>query len=279
MLKSLSVWCLKDNATRPAGSLFAEAREHGFDGIELAIGLNGLVTPETTADECKALVAGASDAGLQVSSLASGLGWEFPMSDDDPAVRRRGIDLVRSSLHAAAWLGVRAVLVVPGRVGRSWGPEGEGHVQYDVALQRMHDGIAELAPVAEDLGVVIGVENVWNQVLLSPVEMRQFVDSFDSPGVGCYLDVGNMIFSGYAEDWVRIVGPRIAAVHFKDFKRSAGTSLDGFCDLLEGDVDYPAVVSALREVGYEGPATAEFFELDGAALDKLSAAMDTILAM
>jgi hexulose-6-phosphate isomerase len=142
----------------------------------------------------------------------------------------------------------------------------------------MREGVAELAPVAEELGVVIGVENVWNRVLLSPLEMRDFIDGFSSPGVGAYLDVGNMIVSGYAEDWVSILGRRVCSVHFKDFKRSVGT-LAGFCDLLEGDVNYPAVMRALRAVGYDGPCVAEFFGLDAAGLDRLSGAMDRILAM
>ncbi len=108
--------------------------------------------------------------------------------------------------------------------------------------------------------------------------MRDFIDGFESDRVGAYLDVGNMILFGYAEDWIRILGERICSVHFKDFKRCVGT-LDGFCDLLEGDVNYPAVMEGLKREGYDGPCVAEFFDLDAAALDKLSAAMDEILAM
>jgi L-ribulose-5-phosphate 3-epimerase len=277
MLKSISVWALAGNAQRSADSLFAEAREHGFDGIELAIGHTGLVTPGGTAEDCARLVEVAAEHRLQVASLASGLGWEFSMSADDPDVRRRGVDAVRSALRAAAWLNVRPVLVVPGMVSPGWGEEA-GHVRYDVAVDRMRAGIRELVPTAEELEVVIAVENVWNRVLLSPLEMRDFIDAFDSQAVGAYLDVGNMIPWGYAEDWVRILGRRVCAVHFKDYRRATG-GLDGFCELLEGDVDFPAVMAALRDVGYEGPCTAEFFELDSAALSRLSAAMDRILSM
>lgn len=277
MLKSVSVWSLKDNETRPADSLFAEARQHGFDAVEPAIGLKGLVTPESTEEDCKALLEAAAAEGVQVSSLASGLGWQFPMSADDPEVRAKGVEMVRKSLQAASWLGVKAVLVVPGMLAPLGGDALE-HVPYDVAYERIREGIAQLVPTAEETGSIIGVENVWNRVLLSPLEMRDFIDGFGSDGVGCYLDVGNMILFGYAEDWIRILGPRVCSVHFKDFKRSVGT-LDGFCDLLEGDVNYPAVMEALREVGYDGPCVAEFFALEAAALDKLSAAMDQILAM
>jgi hexulose-6-phosphate isomerase len=142
----------------------------------------------------------------------------------------------------------------------------------------MRTAIQEVVPVAEEKGVMIGIENVWNKVLLSPLEMRDFIDGFGSERVGAYLDVGNMIVTGYAEDWVRILGRRIGSVHFKDFKRDVGT-IAGFCDLLEGDVNYPEVMKALREVGYDGPCVAEFFGLDSGGLKKLSEAMDQILAM
>jgi L-ribulose-5-phosphate 3-epimerase len=277
MLKSISVWALPDNETRTAESLFTQAGEHGFGAIELAIGLKGLVTPQSTEADCRRLVQTAADCGLTVSSLASGLGWQFPLSADAESVRDRGVEMVERSLRAASWLGVEALLVVPGYLA-PLGGESRAHVPYDVALERIRQGIGRLVPVAEEVGVTLGIENVWNRILLSPLEMRDFIDSFESDRVGSYLDVGNMILFGYAEDWVRILGERICCVHFKDFGRSVGT-LKGFCDLLEGDVNYPAVMEELRRAGYDGPCVAEFFGLDGSALDKLSGAMDKILAM
>ncbi len=277
MLKSISVWSLKDNETREADPLFGEARQHGFDGIELAVGTKGLLTPESTETDCKALVAIAADQGMQICSLASGLGWQFPLSAEDPGVRQKGVAMVDKSLRIASWLGVRALLVVPGKLASLEG-DAEDHVPYDVAWERMADGITKLIPTAESTGVALAIENVWNQLLLSPFEMRDFIDSFGSEAVGAYLDVGNMILFGYAEDWARILGRRIRSVHFKDFKRSVGT-LEGFCDLLEGDVNFPAVMRELRSVGYDGPCVAEFFGLGPAQLDKLSAAMDEMLTM
>ena len=277
MLKSVSAWALRDNETRPAESLFSEAREHGFNAIELAIGLKGLVTPQSTQADCRKLVKAAREHGLEVSSLASGLGWQFPLSADAAATRTQGVQMVDRSLQVAAWLGVKALLVVPGNLATSSG-DSRAHVPYDVALDRIRDGIRQLVPAAERVGVTIGIENVWNRILLSPLEMRDFIDGFGSERVGCYLDVGNMILFGYAEDWVRILGKRICSVHFKDFKRSVG-AMAGFCDLLEGDVNFPAVMAELRRLGYDGPCVGEFFGLDGPALDKLSQAMDRILAM
>jgi len=171
---------------------------------------------------------------------------------------------------------VKTLLVVPGTLAVS--SDSADHVPYDVAWERMKSAIARVVPVAAQTGVTLGIENVWNKVLLSPLEMRDFIDGFESQTVGDYLDVGNMIIQGYAEDWVRILGSRVSCVHFKDFKRKVGTS-DGFCDLLEGDVNYPAVMGALRAVGYDGACIAEFFGMDSQGLDRISSAMDRILQM
>ena len=100
--------------------------------------------------------------------------------------------------------------------------------------------ISRLVPTAEDLGVSIAIENVWNKFLLSPLEMRDFIDHFDSENVGAYFDVGNVLLTGYPEQWIRILGPRIKRIHIKDFKNSIGTE-DGFVDLLEGDIDFEAI--------------------------------------
>jgi L-ribulose-5-phosphate 3-epimerase len=277
MPKAMSVWCLKDNETRSAESLFAEARQHGFSAVEVAVGMEGLLTPGSTEADCESLLEVAAAQGVQVCSLASGLGWRFPLTAEDPAVGHKGAEILCDSLRIASWLGVEVLLVVPGQLAAQPGDTVD-HVPYHVAIERMKEGIARAVDVAEEVGVTIGIENVWNQVLLSPIEMRDFIDSFGSKRVGAYLDVGNMILFGYAEDWIHILGGRIGCVHFKDFKRAVGT-LSGFCDLLEGDVNYPAVMEALRTVGYDGPCVAEFFGLDGAALDKLNGAMDRILAM
>jgi len=277
MLKSISMWALKDNESRSAQSLFAEARQHGFDGIELTVGTSGIVTPETSEAECAQILETAENEGIVVSSLASGLGWQYPLSDQNPEVRNKGIEIQNSALRIGGWLGVECLLVVPGQVS-GLGAKGPDHVPYDTAIQTMRASVSQLLATAEEVGVKIGIENVWNKVLLSPLEMRDFIDSFGSPWVASYLDVGNMIVTGYAEDWVSILGERIASVHFKDFKRDVGT-IEGFCDLLEGDVNYPAVMAALREVGYDGPCVAEFFGLDSEGLRKVSEAMDRIFSM
>ncbi len=277
MQKALSIWALRDNEERSADSLFEEVARHGFDGVEPAIGMKGLLTAESTEEECAAVVETASAHGLSIDTLASGLGWDFPLNAGDAESVDRAVELLRESVRVASQIGAETLLVVPGKLAAE-SADGADHVPYDVALDRIRDGLSRVAPDAEQHGVTLGIENVWNQLLLSPLEMRDFIDGFDSPNVAAYLDVGNMIVTGYAEDWIRILGKRIAAVHFKDYQRAAGT-LDGFCDLTEGDVNWPAVMRELRVLGYMCPCTAEYFDLDEEALAKLSRDMDSILAL
>jgi hexulose-6-phosphate isomerase len=274
MIKGISVWAF-DNK-RPLPEVFALAKQHNFESVEVAIALDGPITAHTTADECRHIAQQAREAGVQLSSLASGVGWSQPITAPDEAVRRQGIDFVAASLRVARDLGVDAILLVPGGVGAEFAPGFPG-CPYDLAYELAQQAIAELAPIAEGMGVTIGIENVWNKFLLSPLEMRDFIDAAASDRVGCYFDTANVLLTGYPEQWIRILGKRTTRVHFKDFKRSVGT-IDGFCDLLDGDVDYSAVMNSLRATGYDGFVTAEFFNCEN-DLAAISAAMDKILAL
>jgi hexulose-6-phosphate isomerase len=129
---------------------------------------------------------------------------------------------------------------------------------YEATYNQAIADFRDLAPDAERWKVNIGVENVWNRFLTAPFEMRDFVDAIGSPFVGVYFDVGNVMRTGYPQHWIKILGSRIRAVHFKDFRCNVGT-LEGFVELLEGDVDYPAVMQAFRDIGYDGWATVEQF--------------------
>ena len=132
-----------------------------------------------------------------------------------------------------------------------------------------------LLPTAERLDVRLAVENVWNRFLMSPLEMRYFIDSFESPHVGSYFDVGNVLAFGHPEDWIHTLGKRILAVHLKDFRVNVG-NLDGFVDLLSGDVNYPSVMRCFREIGYDGAYTAEIVPGAPGAVEKAIAAMKII---
>lgn len=227
---------------------FEAAKKAGFDTIEINVGETGELTPDTTEADARRIADLATQVGIGLSSLSSGLGWSWPLTDADPAKRARAQEIVAKSLRIASWLGVDAFLCVPGVVT----PE----VSYDVAYARAQEALRSLVPVAEECRVVIAVENVWNKFLLSPLEMARFVDELGSPWVQVYFDVGNVLVSGYPQHWIRILGKRIKKVHVKDFRSGIG-NIHGFANLLQGDVPWAEVRRALAEVGYDDVVTAE----------------------
>ena len=252
MKKGINIWSFKNGMT--VAECIAMAKDAGFDGIELSLNEKGEVSLESTEQDILGIKKIAQDVGLEISSLASGLYWSYPATSSDPKIRQKSKDIVKKQLDTAALLGADGILVVPGAVA-GFAPDGEV-VQYDVAYDRALEAFTELKNDAESKKVNIGLENVWNKFLLSPIEMRDFIDKIDSSYVGAYLDVGNVINTGYPEQWIRILGKRIKKVHFKDFRRNVGT-LEGFVDLLAGDVNFPAVMEAFNEVGYDNYVTAE----------------------
>ncbi len=247
MLTGINQWAFP--AEMPAADAMALAAKMGFQSFEVCVGETGPTPLASTESEMHALRRAAEKHRLTLATVGTGLGWQYPMTSPDPEVRRKGVETTAQAMRIAQWLGAHTVLVVPGIVS--------GEVAYDVALENALGAVRELAPTAEQLKVGVGIENVWNKFLLSPVEMRDFIDQCESDFVGAYVDTGNVILYGYPEQYLRILGPRVRAVHAKDFRASAG-NFDGFVMLMEGDVNWPAVVAALREIGFDGPLTAEY---------------------
>lgn len=231
------------------------AKEAGFQGFELELSEQGSVNLHSDPADLQRVRMEVETAGLEVSGLATGLYWEFSATSGDPTIREHAAHVLRRQIECAAGLGVSAILVVPGAVGVDFLPSAE-EVAYDLAWERAREFILAALPLAEEQGVRIGVENVWNKFLLSPLEMRAFIDSFESPWVRSWFDVGNVLATGYPEHWIPILGARIVAVHLKDYRRAVGTAA-GFVDLLSGDVNWPAVMQALRAIDYHGWLTAE----------------------
>jgi hexulose-6-phosphate isomerase len=156
-------------------------------------------------------------------------------------------------------------------------------VSYNDAYARSQAEIRKAVPLAEDLGIKIAVENVWNQFLLSPLEAARYVDEFNSPAVGWHFDVGNVINYGWPEQWIRILGKRIQKLHIKEYsrkKRDEQGLWKGFdVPFLEGDNNWPAIMKALDEIGYEGWGIAEQGGGDTAeGLKNLSERMSRIFA-
>ncbi len=212
-------------------------KEAGFDGVEPGQFESG--------EEVAQVASLAQEIGLELPSIMGGTHWQLPLSATDEQIRLQGIAGIQNALRQAAAIGADAVLVVPGVVSEE--------VSYDAAYEISQKSIRELLPLAEELGVMMCLENVWNKFLLSPLEMRDYIDSFASPLVQAYFDVGNILLYGYPEQWIAILGERIKKVHIKDFD----VSTRQFVGLLQGDVDYPKVMQALRSVGYDGYITAE----------------------
>ena len=254
---SASYWMFEGGleAQKPLAQAMTEAKDLGFDAIELCIAGEGVLTDKITKAQCQEIIALANKIGIEIASLASGDNWSISPTASDPAVRRKIIDFTKKGLQVARWLGTDAYLFVPGAVEVFFLPEAE-IVSYDTCYQRAKESISELVETAEKLQVSLALENVWNKFLLSPLEMRDFIDSFGSAQVGSYFDVGNVLLTGFPEQWIRILGKRIKRIHIKDFKKSVGT-VEGFVDLGEGDVDFEAIKEALKEVGYDGYVTAE----------------------
>ena len=261
-------------AARPVAEAMQEAKQLGFDAIELAVAAQGVLTHQATQAQCEEIVATARKIGIEISSVASGENWTCSPTANDPEVRKRSIDFNRKALQITKWLGADAYLFVPGAVDVFFLPDAEV-IAYDVCYERACEAVRELLPTTEETGVTICIENVWNKFLLSPLETRDFIDSFDSEMVGAYFDVGNVLLTGYPEHWIRILGGRIKRVHVKDFKRSAGTA-EGFVDLLAGDVDFPAVKKALADIGYNGYVTAEMLPFEPGRPEKTARAMKEI---
>lgn len=252
MKKGINIWSFQ---SQPLKDCFALAKKAGFEGIELALTEEGEVSLTTTEAQLKDIKAQAEDCGLSLYSLAPGLCWKYSLTDESKIVRDKAEDIVKKQLESAKILGCDTILVVPGAVQVVFAPA-LGVNDYETVYQRALEAMNRLKGHAEALGVAIGIENVWNGFLLSPLEMKGFINSINSPYVGSYFDAGNVLAFGDPEHWISSLGSLIKKVHIKDFRRSIGT-LDGFVDLLSGDVNFPAVMKALGAVGYDSWITAE----------------------
>ncbi|MBA3707703.1 MAG: sugar phosphate isomerase/epimerase [Planctomycetes bacterium] len=253
MKKSISIWSFYGPEDLEGKLKLAKAA--GFEGFEIDLSGDGPVNMKSTEADLTKIRKMADKIGIQISGLATGMYWGTNPVSADAAVRKQASAILKKEIECAAGLGLDAILVVPGAVGADFVPNCEV-VPYDLAYERATEFVKVAVPLAEKLKVTIGIENVWNKFLLSPLEMRTFIDSFGSANVGAYYDVGNSLAYGYPQHWISILGKRIKRVHFKDYRRAVGT-VDGFVDLLSGDLDWPQVMQALRKVGYDGWCTAE----------------------
>ena len=243
---------------------FKAIKAAGFDGVEPMSHMN--------QDE---VMKAFEETGLKAASTCCNTHWNKPVSDPNPKVREEGLEGLKQALRDAKRYGASSVLFVPAVVNKQ--------VSYADAYQRSQEEIRKAIPLAEELGVKIAIENVWNHFLLSPLEAARYVDEFNSPWVGWHFDVGNVITYGWPEQWIRILGKRIQKLHIKEFSREKASRQGlgkGFdVEFLKGDNDWPAVMKALDDIGYDGWGIAEQGGADSPeGLKKLSQEMDRIFA-
>jgi len=226
---------------RPLRDVLRFAVDAGYQAVELCMRPEGELALDATPDDYRRLAALAREFGVTYTSVLPLCGGA--LTSNDAEERARASAVFTKCMEAAQALEVGHVLCVPGYVG----PD----IRDDVAHRRAKEGLEQLAPAAEQRQVHLCIENVWNKMFMSPLELAGFIDAAGSPWVGSYFDVGNVVKFGYPEQWVRILGKRIKRVHFKDYRIDAGFP-QGFVDLLAGDVNWPEVMKAFREVGYDG---------------------------
>jgi L-ribulose-5-phosphate 3-epimerase len=247
----------------PYAQRFAMASDAGFQAIEMQT--------ITRAEEAAEIREEAKKAKLRIHSVMNTDHWRYPLSSTDPDAVNRSVACMETSLRNAALWGASAVLLVPAVVDKT--------TSYRDAWTRSQQVIrTRLLPLAQELKVTIAVEEVWNKFLLSPLEFVRYVEEFESPRVKAYFDVGNVVFYGYPQDWIRTLGARIAKVHIKDFQLDRPNGRFAWRNIGDGDVDWQEVRRALADVGYGGYVTTEVAAGDAAYLKDLGNRVERFLA-
>ena len=256
-------------------SALSQTKSNGFDALELSVSIEGVINTDTSKAECEIIRKKIDDSGIFVDSIATGMSWGVSPTSDDESIRKKSISLHQNALKVASYLDCKALLFVPGVVKSPISPE---IVRYDKALDRLREAINQMLPIAEDLNVDLCMENVWNGFFYSPIELRDFVDSFDSDKLSVYLDIGNLIgYQQYPPHWIELLNSRIKRVQIKDFQENFDwTGSYSFCDIGAGDVPWKETIAALNSIQYESTIIAEMLPWDETILSRTSVAMDQL---
>lgn len=256
-------------------SALSQTKNNGFDALELSVSSEGVINTNTSKAECEIIRKKIDDSGIVVDSIATGMSWGVSPTSNDKSIRDKSIRLHQDALKVASFLDCKSLLFVPGVVKS---PISLDIVRYDKALDRLREAINQMLPIAEDLNVDLCMENVWNGFFYSPIELRDFVDSFDSDRLGVYLDIGNLIgYQQYPPHWVELLNSRIKRVQIKDFQENFDwTGSFSFCDIGAGDVPWKETIAALNAIQYKSTIIAEMLPWDETILSRTSAAMDQL---
>lgn len=273
MKKGIHYWALPQGISLREKMHFAKSL--GFDGLELVIVENGELPPDCDSKKLEEIRWAAKEEEIEIVALSNSENWNCSFTSEDPAVREKAKDTLIRQIQMTEALGSEVALALPGFVSvdfiaddlhpsvrthgeRQYHP-GREIIDYEKAYIRSVQAFREIAAVAGQHHVVVGIENIWSGFLLSPLEMRDFIDEIGSEYVKAYFDIGNVLPWGHPEQWIRILGSRIRRVHVKDYRYGCN-SVNGFVNLLSGDIDFVKVTDALREAGYDGWITAEVNE-------------------
>ena len=238
----------------------------GFDGVEM----------ESPSDvDIHEVLEAKEKTGLEIPGVINSMHWKSPLSDPDPKVRAACVDAMKTALRDCQAYGGSTVLLVPAVVSQT--------ASYQDAYRRSQEEIRKMLPVAEETGVKIAFENVWNNFLLSPLEAARYVDEFESDSVGWYFDVGNVVRYGWPEHWIEALGDRVIKLDVKEYSRKKQQDegiWKGFdVELMDGDCNWPAVNKALTTIGYQGWASAEVKGGDRKRLAQIAKKMDAIFGL
>jgi hexulose-6-phosphate isomerase len=243
MKKSIMRATLPQPAVQPLVKMLDTIKQAGFEGIQLGVQAVGELTFRTEAADVVKLRQACKDAGIEPHSLVGGFGF----FDEDETERKHALDNGKRAIEFASILGARTLLIHPGQLTPA--------VPYDACWRFAVDGLNALKGLAESSHLRLGLENVWNKFLMSPLEFRRIIEEINSPAVGIWFDIGNVVVFGYPEQWLRIIGGKhLVGLHLKDFRRGASDhfgTYEGFVPLFHGSVNWPAVMREIAAVGFD----------------------------
>jgi L-ribulose-5-phosphate 3-epimerase len=227
---------------------FELIKKIGFEGLE--------IQAPGEVDVAEA-VAAANATGIKIHGVIDSVHWKVRLSDPSEEVRARAVAALKEAIAAAKAVGADTVLLVPGKVTD---PKNEN---WDQVWERSQAAVRACLKDAEAAQVVIAIETVGNDFITKPEHLIRYVDEMNSPHVGAYFDCSNMLKYGVSSaDWIRRLGKRMVKFDFKGYSVAKGAQTK----IGEGDENWPEVLKALAEVGYDGWATSEVSGGDEAEL-------------
>ena len=230
-------------------NVFSDISRMKYDGVEPVLSEEGYLNPSMRKGEVLEIKKMANANGLEIPSVGVWSLWDNNPVSNDLRIRKKAEDIIERQLEFASILGANTILVIPGytHCGFAKNPE---KVAYNVAYDRAYELFFKLEKVAREYKVSIGIENVWNKFLLSPIEIKKFLDDINSEYVGAYFDVGNIMYIGDPSDYIEILGKHIKKIHISDY-RVEQSGLGAFVDIFAGDVDFFEVIKSLKKIGYD----------------------------